>query len=98
MLWPKWRPPGSPPDFLYAALDITACVALIKESRLTSPTPTISTENPRWRRLASMPGVVRMPSKYCKCPVELFGENQAGEFVGEGHWTQRQHRLSLPQV
>src|ERR1700733_11246390 len=32
--------------------------------------------------LASVTGVVRMPSKYCKCPVELFREHQAGKLVG----------------
>ncbi len=48
--------------------------------------------------LASVPGVVRMPSKYCKCPVELFGQHQASEFVGQRHRTQRQHCLCLPPV
>ena len=28
------RNPGSAPDFLYAALDTTACAAFIKESRM----------------------------------------------------------------
>jgi hypothetical protein len=51
-----------------------------------------------WRRLASVPDVIRMPSKYCKCPVELFGQHQASEFVGQRHWTQRQHCLGLPPI
>jgi len=49
-----------------------------------------------WRRLESVTGVVRMPSKYCKCPIDLFGQHQASEFVGQRHWPQRQHRLRLP--
>jgi len=34
--WMKrvWTPEGSFPDFLYAALDTTACAAFIKESRM----------------------------------------------------------------
>jgi hypothetical protein len=44
----------------------------------------------------SVSGVVWMPSEYCKCPVELFGEHDAGEFVGQRHWAQRQQHLCLP--
>jgi hypothetical protein len=78
------------PDFLYAALDPTACAACQRQQ-----TPQ---ELQASRRLASVPDVVRMPSKYCKCPVELFGQHQASEFVGQRHWTQRQHRLGLPPI
>ena len=31
---PGLNAPGSPPDFLYAALNTTVCAALIKESRM----------------------------------------------------------------
>jgi hypothetical protein len=33
----------------------------------------------------SVPGVVRMPRKYCKCPVELFRHHQAGKLMGQRH-------------
>ena len=33
----------------------------------------------------SVPGVVRMPCKYCKCPVELFRHYQAGKLMGQRH-------------
>ena len=33
----------------------------------------------------SVSGVVRMPCKYCKCPVELFRDDQAGELMGQRH-------------
>ena len=33
----------------------------------------------------SVPGVVRMPCKYCKCPVELFRDYQAGQLMGQRH-------------
>src|SRR5271156_5350645 len=45
--------------------------------------------------LASVPGVVRMPCKYCKCPIELFCQDQARELVREGHPSQRQSGLCL---
>jgi hypothetical protein len=69
--------PGSLPDFRYAALDTTACAAFIKESRMNCQRQQTPQEIRAWRRLASVPDVVRMPSKYCKCPVELFGQHQA---------------------
>src|SRR6202161_3489445 len=47
--------------------------------------------------LASVTGVVRMPSEYSKCPVELFREHQAGKLVGEGHASQGQDGLCLPR-
>jgi hypothetical protein len=34
---------------------------------------------------ASVPSVVRMPCKYCKCPVELFRYHQAGKLMGQRH-------------
>ena len=46
--------------------------------------------------LASVPGVVRMPCEYCKCPVELFRQHQASKFVRECHPPQGQHRLRQP--
>ena len=49
-----------------------------------------------WRRLASVPDVIRMPSKYCKCPVDLFGQYQARQFVGQCHRPQGEDGLCLP--
>jgi hypothetical protein len=37
------------------------------------------------RHGVSVPGVVRMPCKYCKCPVELFRHHQAGKLMGQRH-------------
>ena len=70
---PGLNAPGSPPDFLYAALNTTVCAALIKESRMNFANANHLHRKSGWRRLASVTGVVRMPSKYCKCPVDLLG-------------------------
>jgi hypothetical protein len=61
------------------------------------PTPTNLTGNLD-RRQASVTNVVRMPSQYCKCPVELFRQHQAGKFMGQRHWSQGQQRLRLTPI
>src|ERR1700751_1441223 len=32
-----------------------------------------------------VPGVVRVSSKDCKCPVDLFAEHDSRQFVGQSH-------------
>ena len=44
-----------------------------------------------------MPGVVGMPCEYCKCPVELFRQHQAGKLVGQRHPSEGQGGLRAPQ-
>jgi len=44
---------------------------------------------------SSMAGVVGVPSEDCTGAVELFGENEAGEFVGHGDWAKRQAEVGL---
>jgi hypothetical protein len=41
----------------------------------------------------SVAGMVRMPCKYCKCPVELFRDYQAGKLVGQRHGSERKRSL-----
>jgi len=44
-----------------------------------------------------MPGVVGVTLENRECPVNLFEQDDPGEFVGEGHGTERNGRgSSLP--
>jgi hypothetical protein len=36
-----------------------------------------------------------MPREYCKCPVDLFGEDQPRQFMGEGHGPKGEGALRL---
>jgi len=46
-------------------------------------------------RYGLMSAVVRVPLQDCTGAVELFGENEAGEFVGHGDWAKRQAEVGL---
>jgi hypothetical protein len=43
--------------------------------------------------LESVTAVVRMPSKDCKCAIELFGEHDPGQLMGKGHGAEGEQQI-----
>ena len=41
-----------------------------------------------------MAAVIGVASENCKCPVELFGDDEAGQGVGQRHGSQRELQMS----
>src|SRR6201996_9428593 len=41
----------------------------------------------------SMAAVVGMPSKDCKCAIELFGEHDPGQLMGKGHGAEGEQQV-----
>jgi hypothetical protein len=60
-----WNAPGSPPDFLYAALDTTASAAFIKESRMN-----FAKRQPSPQKIRAGGGLHQCPVWY-GCPASI---------------------------